>query len=260
MSSRFVSDTTELSTFKIRASSITANDYDLRCNFSSDSKQIAIQTVSTIRMYSNVSTSIVSSFPLEAPANSAFDLTIAGSDFPNCSLVKCITQSGMTFEATMDNASRVRCHVPKLPPGFLKVSLAFSARRLFNKGNHVTVSLFLTAANVTSAKFQNSLNKISITLDADSYASNTSCSAFLKNISILGDSPKCLLTSARQLTVYLGRSASIVPGDTLEFLLTGINRNAITKYLAHEQSVVVLSPIKSIIPKVVLHTAATVGK
>ena len=260
MNTQFINDTTDASTFKISASSINPNDYYLKCNFTSGSNKIAIQTLNAIRMYSNLSTSVTSSSPLEAPANSAFDLTITGPNFPNCSNVKCITKSGLTFEATMDNASIVRCHVPKLPPGFLKVILAFSTRKVFDEGNHVTVSLFLIAANVTSAKFQNSLNKISITLDADSYTSNSSCSAFLKNISTLGNSPKCLLTSTRQLTVYLGRGASIVPGDTLVFVLSSINRNAITKYLAQEQSVVVLSPIKPILPKVLLHTAATVGK
>ena len=211
-------------------------------------------------MYSNATINITSSYPTEVIANSAFELTVQGSAFPSCSELQCITQDGILLKATYVSESTVRCEVPKMAPGSLKVSLSFSTRREFDDTKRAVVSIFLFGANVTLAKFQNNLGAITLTLDADSSTSSTTCSAFLKNISKLGNSPRCTLTNAKQLTVYLGRGALIVPGDVLVFISNSINRNGITKYTSQEQSVTVTSPDKPIVPQAVLSTSATVGE
>ena len=244
----------------INASSIIANDYYLNCTFTSGLSKLTIQTSNKIKMFSNIAINITSISPAESLANSEFDLTIQGSGFPSCSELQCITQSGISLRATLDSASKVRCHVPRMSSGLLKISLAFSTRRAFDEKKHVAVSIFLYAVNVTLAKFRNNLGAITFTLDADSFSSNTSCSTFFKNISKLGDSPKCTLTSARHLTAYLGRDASIVTGDVLVIMLNSIKRKGITKYLTQEQSIPVLSPDRPIVPQAVLVTSEIVGE
>ena len=260
MQSQFISHIAGINTIKINTSSITASDYYLNCSFTSGPNKFTIHTSNKIKMFSNIAINISSISPAENFANSEFDLTLQGSGFPNCSELRCITQSGISLKATMDSASKVRCHIPRMSSGLLKISLAFSTKREFDVSKYAAVSIFLYAANVTLAKFQNNLGAITFTLDADSYTSNTSCSAFVKNISKLGDSPKCALTNARHLTVYLGRAASIVTGDVLVIMLTSINRNGITKYPIQEQSISVFRPDRPIVPQAVLVTSEVVGE
>lgn len=87
---------------------------------------------------------------------------------------------------------------------------------------NVACSATLPGPSMLSARYDDSLISITVTFDnevANAPTTSFACSNIF-DTSRIGSSSRCLFTSSTSLTVYLGSTADIVPGDSLTLLTT----------------------------------------
>jgi hypothetical protein len=87
------------------------------------------------------------------------------------------------------------------------------------------------------------------------------CSSIV-NATSLGIGANCFMASTKRLTISLGRSATIKPGDVLPFNLRGfsaLDAATATKYTQDLADVSVLAPSRVIVPRLFIRAPSEVG-
>lgn len=249
---------------------LPAGTYSILCTFSNNLVIETEKAVFTVYNRSAISQSSIS--PSEAEIKSeSFNVTITGTGFVDTGYVACV-KVGSSVKLGLGSfvsATEATCLFPSTAKSSLfNVSLVFGENDP-PVDSSVEFSFYAVQPQALSVRFENNPSKLLLSFDkpAEYITENPDfgCSDFFDQATLakFASDAKCVLRTSKKMIIKLiGSSATIVPGNTINFKNGSVaaRGEANTKFVSGNTTLTVGSPPNPPVPVIEIFAPSSIGE
>ena len=249
---------------------LPAGTYSILCEFSNNLVIETEKAVFTVYNRSAISLSRIS--PSEAEIKSAsFNVSITGTGFVDTGYVACVKvgSSAKLGLGSFVSATEATCLFPTTAKSSLfNVSLVFGENDPAVDSS-VEFSFYAVQPQAVSIRFQRNPSKLLLSLDKPAaYITedpDLGCSDFFVQATLdkfTSDTKCSLRTSKKMIIKLIGSSATIEPGDTINFKNGSLaaQGEANTKFVSGNTTLTVGSPPDPVVPGITIFAQSQIGE